>query len=888
MSGSANRIEQIYDLKTIGSGKTISELEQIVQKLLEIERIKKRINAMKGDFGDPAMARRFTTELQAQEKALQSNVVKMNLVSEKTLKLASHNKELTLEIIRVHDEIKGATNALNDHNKAELEALQGTSKWAAEQKRLAAETAKVTTTISKETTSIASLNKENKALRKERDLLDLSTKSGVVRAQQLNVAIAENTAIIRKNQDETIKQKMNIGNYGSALTKVWAGLRQFAYILPGLGIAGIFNLIFDAIGPVIQRLFAFNNAQKEVISTLIEGRKASTAEVSELDRLYNKTQNVTLSVKDRKQAVDKLQELYPAYFKNIRDENILNGNARVIYDELRTSIIEVAKAKALQSKITEIINNGLEEEVRLTENLKKAKALEFINRDKVLSETSYDGSGTDTYSVQRSNQIRKQQADIAQNLLDDFKLNQAEQLKPYREMLNKLDDVTLNQVNNSAKDQAALEEKLERERLKAAEDRAKIVFEARIALLDAQAAEELKLAKDHEEDMKVMIGGTAEEKLLVEEGYQRRLKAIREKYAKTFYDGLFDQSLDEKVRSEKEAEKKLDGERKTQQHMLDIIKDSNKEIQAENDKAYKEAVDKQKAHDLEMDQFRKQVLNDAYNLAREYSQSQSQIKQQEIDKEFELRQEFFNSEKEKRLAQAQSAAEKQAIEDEYNKKAKESERQRNIERQEVAKKQIAIEFALASIKIWAGEGTWYTKLAQEAMLLGQYLVALQNINSQQFEQGGQVPTNTGGPITGPSHAAGGVPFNYEAEGGEMAIINKNSTMDKGVYSLTGTPRQIASAINEIGGGIRFAPGAMTRRFEYGGMLGNNLNAPTLGSYYRSSSTGGSSIDVSRMESIFNNLSSVISAESRKPVVLDTRALSKQQYRTAKQVQLGTV
>jgi hypothetical protein len=72
-----------------------------------------------------------------------------------------------------------------------------------------------------------------------------------------------------------------------------------------------------------------------------------------------------------------------------------------------------------------------------------------------------------------------------------------------------------------------------------------------------------------------------------------------------------------------------------------------------------------------------------------------------------------------------------------------------------------------------------------------------------FEDGGVVPEAANGLLVGPSHAKGGIKINtpggmIEAEGGE-AIINKKSTA---------MFKPILSAINQAGGGVKFANGGM--------------------------------------------------------------------------------
>ena len=83
----------------------------------------------------------------------------------------------------------------------------------------------------------------------------------------------------------------------------------------------------------------------------------------------------------------------------------------------------------------------------------------------------------------------------------------------------------------------------------------------------------------------------------------------------------------------------------------------------------------------------------------------------------------------------------------------------------------------------------------------------------------------GGFTEGPSHADGGIPMTVkstgqkiEVEGGE-AIINKKSMADDRKFKVEGTPREIASAINEIdGNGVSFDKGAKITMFRRGGVM----------------------------------------------------------------------
>lgn len=76
-------------------------------------------------------------------------------------------------------------------------------------------------------------------------------------------------------------------------------------------------------------------------------------EVDRLDALYKAATDESKSKDERKAAAERLQALYPDYFKNLTAEQILVGQAKTAYDRLRDSIIEVARARAAAAKIEE-------------------------------------------------------------------------------------------------------------------------------------------------------------------------------------------------------------------------------------------------------------------------------------------------------------------------------------------------------------------------------------------------------------------------------------------------------------------------------------------------------------------------------------------------------
>ncbi len=76
--------------------------------------------------------------------------------------------------------------------------------------------------------TIQKLDARNKELRASLRNLDLTTKEGQKTQKEYIAQINKNTEFIRQNSDAAIQQKMNIGNYKSALDMLPAGFKNAA------------------------------------------------------------------------------------------------------------------------------------------------------------------------------------------------------------------------------------------------------------------------------------------------------------------------------------------------------------------------------------------------------------------------------------------------------------------------------------------------------------------------------------------------------------------------------------------------------------------------------------------------------------------------------------
>jgi hypothetical protein len=186
------------------------------------------------------------------------------------------------------------------------------------------------------------------------------------------------------------------------------------YTAAALGIAAL------AVG-----IYAFVQANKDAATTqetlnaaVKKGNENAASEIGILDKLYTTATSVNVPIKDRKKAVDDLQALYPAYFKNIKDEIILNGTSKTAYEQLRDAIFNKSRAIAIDGEIQSRANERVKEEVALREKiaLTESRIAEIkkggntiVLQEGSLSRGTLESTITKTQALKDQNDILKQQ-----------------------------------------------------------------------------------------------------------------------------------------------------------------------------------------------------------------------------------------------------------------------------------------------------------------------------------------------------------------------------------------------------------------------------------------------------------------------------------------------
>lgn len=145
-----------------------------------------------------------------------------------------------------------------------------------------------------------------------------------------------------------------------------------------------------AVGAIVAFTSATNNAtsaqeqlKQMMHDTAVQGQKDAVQETTKLDLLYAASQDVNLSMEDRRKAVDKLQSEYPSYFGNMSQEAILAGQASDAYRQLAADIITVAEARAYSKKLQEQVEARIEKEDRLEKLDKEIQKQKELNKENI-------------------------------------------------------------------------------------------------------------------------------------------------------------------------------------------------------------------------------------------------------------------------------------------------------------------------------------------------------------------------------------------------------------------------------------------------------------------------------------------------------------------------
>ena len=447
-----------------------------------------------------------------------------------------------------------------------------------------------------------------------------------------------------------------------------------------------------------------------------------------------------------------------------------------------------------QRSIAEDTNNStavrLEAAQKAQEQLKANAKLETdqLNRRLKLAELEAEANDTD-----------KKAKEEIQNIIAEKEAVEARVLKKGLLLRNKANSI---------------EQKAEKERIKAIQDKAKAEQKA----IDDKTKAELKAIDKKIELMKLerqlelaTIDETDKEKFEKEKELLDKISNLR--LQKVEKEKELEIASIDKRDQEKIEKAKANGEALAQVELENEIKKAEllKEEKVRQDEIKKEeqaVKDEEEAERIRLkEENLKEIKNAAIAAGEQFVDQAFKNQNRRIDEGVEREVEALNLKKQ--------AGE--ITEEEFNKKRLEIDKKAFKDRKRLSQGENVIDFAVAAGKTLASFGFTPQGLAALIPLGIQAATQSAIIASQKFEKGGV--------INGPSHAFGGVNIgnNQEAEGGE-AIINKRSTAKH--FNLL-------SAINQDGGGVPFtgasAPNTGTlAKFGNGGIASTtNVTTQTL-------------------------------------------------------------
>lgn len=164
-------------------------------------------------------------------------------------------------------------------------------------------------------------------------------------------------------------------------------------LLAGVGLIALVGYLVYKYHQLNKTMSDTQRQSKLLADVNKELSKSASEEIAKLQILRKVAEDTNLPIRERKEAVDELQKLYPDYFKNLNDEIILQGKAASAYDATKLAILEAAKTRAIETKLAELSN----------------KELDILYDQRILNDKK------------RANDLRKQKADARKATTKDEK-----------------------------------------------------------------------------------------------------------------------------------------------------------------------------------------------------------------------------------------------------------------------------------------------------------------------------------------------------------------------------------------------------------------------------------------------------------------------------------
>lgn len=212
-------------------------------------------------------------------------------------KLQQAYLETAKQVERVRQEVAEETKAIKDSVKAQREQEKA-------QQASSVSITEVIAQLKRQRDSVAELTAENKRLRDVAKSMDYNTQKAEI--DQINTVINANTALIELNSDAYVKQKMNIGNYKTAVEGLDSIIKSLGAEMKRIAEAGGEN------SEEFKKLTAeFQHAQSqsaEFTAKIVELADGSIGLKKELREIKEQMQELAMAGEEDTAAYEQLTE----------------------------------------------------------------------------------------------------------------------------------------------------------------------------------------------------------------------------------------------------------------------------------------------------------------------------------------------------------------------------------------------------------------------------------------------------------------------------------------------------------------------------------------------------------------------------------------------------
>ena len=281
------------------------------------------------------------------------------------------------------------------------------------------------------------------------------SEEGLTKAKWLSVvADKANLAYLFLKRTATMLYQVTLGLLTFNLERVTEATKAFNVATKANPLGIIITLAvtaYTAYKTLASETKILTDNTKEFNEALKTENQAIGKEISDLKILYNTATDTNKSYNERLDAVHKLQENYPSYFGNIKDEIIMNGKAQSSYEALTTSIKASARARAAQAILEKREAERISKEEELRKRIEaKNEEIKYVKKSKgnQIIDDTFGTSGVDEFGVPRATKVDK---GTKLNHLNDQLLKIYKEQENLENEWNKKDKDLLDIINENKK-----------------------------------------------------------------------------------------------------------------------------------------------------------------------------------------------------------------------------------------------------------------------------------------------------------------------------------------------------------------------------------------------------------------------------------------------------